>query len=135
MPRSIGRYCRSERRALRIGPTVCASREWNTTAYRVIPPSTSISNTMSASARPDCGRALGSFGTRTTIGRRFVASALGASVPRSGQIAFAAAAVPVAAEAGSALEEAVGLPEQATRAATASSASRRMSGPMQVARQ
>src|SRR6266545_300718 len=57
-----------------------------------MPPSTSISKTMSASVSPDCGRAAGSFGTRATIGRRFVASALGASVPRSGQMAFAAGA-------------------------------------------
>src|SRR5207247_8891206 len=81
---------------------------------------------MSASARPDCGRALGSFGTRTTIGRRFVASVLGASVPRSGQIAFAAAAVPVGDDAGAALDVVVGLPEQAISAVTASSASRRI---------
>src|SRR5438045_1264290 len=89
MPRSIGMYCRSESRALRIGPTLWVSRDWNTTAKRVMPPSTSISKTTSASARPDCGRAVGSLGTRTTTGRRLMASALGASVPRSGQMAFA----------------------------------------------
>ena len=100
-----------------------------------MPPSTSISNTMSASASPDCGRALGSLGTRTTTGRRFVASALGASVPRSGQIAFAAAGALALDGAGVALAETDGVPEHETSSATTTSESRRMPGLLQPTRQ
>src|SRR5437764_1402741 len=51
----------------------------------VMPPSVSNSQTMSAFDSPDCGRAAVSFGIRTTTGRLWIASALAASVPRSGQ--------------------------------------------------
>src|SRR5438270_10596348 len=100
-----------------------------------MPPSTSISNTMSASASPDCGRALGSLGTRTTTGRRFVASALGASVPRSGQIAFAAAGAVEPDDAAVALGETDGLPEHAASSATTTSESQRTPGLLQPTRQ
>ena len=53
--------------------------------YLVMPPSASNSQTMSAFDSPDCGRAAVSFGMRTSTGRLWIASALGARVPRSGQ--------------------------------------------------
>ncbi len=43
--------------AERIGPTRVASWHWNTATYRVIPPSTGSSNTMSAWSSPLWGRA------------------------------------------------------------------------------
>src|SRR5688500_2510782 len=50
-----------------------------------MPPSTIISNTTSAFARPCWGRAAGSFGRRTFSGRRFTAPGSCATRPVSGQ--------------------------------------------------
>ena len=49
------------------------------------PPSTIISNTMSALFRPYCGRAFGSFGIRTLSGRRPICASAAAGRPVSGQ--------------------------------------------------
>src|SRR5438132_10794308 len=95
-----------------------------------MPPSTSISNTMSASVRPDCGRAVGSFGILTTIGRRLTASVLGASVPRSGQIAFVPAAALAAGAPDGPVDGAATVPPQATIEATESTTSQRTAPPL-----
>src|SRR5438270_7686251 len=62
-----------------------ASFEWKITENRVTPPSTIISNTMSALLRPYCGRAFGSFGIRTLSGRRPICASAAAGRPVSGQ--------------------------------------------------
>ncbi len=60
--------------------------EWKIAENRVTPPSTIISNTMSALLRPYCGRAFGSFGMRTLSGRRLIDASPVTGIPVSGQI-------------------------------------------------
>src|SRR5439155_7146996 len=67
--------------------TRLGSFDWKTTESRVRPPSTGSSMMRSASAIPVCGRAPGSFATLTTSGRRWIALASLAGVPRSGHAA------------------------------------------------
>src|SRR6185503_19802302 len=90
-----------------------------------MPPSTGISSTRSASARPLCGRAAASAATFTTIGRFLVLSASGAFVPRSGQTGTVAADAVVAAPGCPTPRSASPQPER-TMLSAASSASGRM---------
>ncbi len=112
----------SVRRTDRIGPTTSVDFDWNIASRRVIWPSTTSSQTMSASSIPDCGRASGVFSTFTLSTGRFCATPVGSGRPVNG--ATAAAAGLVVEVAAGFLAAASLPPHAAARTATASAAAR-----------
>src|SRR5512143_1207027 len=93
----------SVERADRTGPTGVASVDWNTAASLVMPPSTSSSNTTSASLIPLCGRAALELSILTTSATRLVLVGSGASTPVSGNTGGAVVVVVVGGRAGTVL--------------------------------